>query len=75
MSAGNIESCGWLEKFTEVVQEIESCGWLEEFTEEDHVGKMAMLLGRRVVCIPLITKRFSSLVVHVLHACLVHACD
>ena len=23
--------------------------WLEEFTEEDHVGKMAMLLGRRVV--------------------------
>ena len=22
---------------------------LEEFTEEDHVGKMAMLLGRRVV--------------------------
>ena len=24
---------------------------MEEFTEEDHVGKMAMLLGRRVVCI------------------------
>ena len=23
--------------------------WLEEFTEEDHIGKMAMLLGRRVV--------------------------
>ena len=23
--------------------------WLEEFTQEDHVGKMAMLLGRRVV--------------------------
>ena len=23
--------------------------WLEEFTEENHVGKMAMLLGRRVV--------------------------
>ena len=23
--------------------------WLEEFREEDHVGKMTMLLGRRVV--------------------------
>jgi len=23
--------------------------WLKEFTEEDHVGKMAMLLGRKVV--------------------------
>ena len=23
--------------------------WLEEFMEEDHVGKMAMLLGRKVV--------------------------
>ena len=23
--------------------------WLEEFTEEEHVGKMAMLLGRMVV--------------------------
>ena len=23
--------------------------WLKEFTKEDHVGKMALLLGRRVV--------------------------
>ena len=37
-------------KLLKMIGDIEGSDmWLEEFREEDHVGKMAMLLGRRVV--------------------------